>query len=218
MNIEILKKFCETDYLEWAKEPFSQNGYTFATDGRVILRVAKLPGMVERMIKMVKDLPWSMLQKRSKFRLRPGTFNAVREHFLCAECSPDAMPEKPCPKCDGREIDEDYPLCGGVRLKKEDGRQWNTKECLHCDGTRWAAKIVWCLRHHEDVDKRCHLKPSILQKMLDHLGVIEFVEPEGLGPVGFRFALGDGLLMPVRPAEWHVAANMVEGKNDNGDM
>jgi hypothetical protein len=62
------------------------------------------------------------------------------------------------------------------------------------------------------------LNPRILQKMTDNLGPIEFVEPEESKAVGFRFVGGDGLLMPMRSAPWHVMANMKEEKNDNGDL
>jgi hypothetical protein len=209
MEIETLKKFCGTDFPEWIKAPWNREGSTYATDGHVILRVSALPDNVERTIDKVKELPWSTLAKRSTFRLLPGTFNAVRERFLCRKCVPDAALAKPCTKCEGKDSGEDCLACGGVGLEKEKGQeQWKTSQCPECDGTRWREKSVWCLRNHDEVDKRYYLNPRILQKMVENLGPIEFVEFEKNKPVGFRFAGGDGLLMPMRPAPWHIAANI----------
>jgi hypothetical protein len=223
MEIEILKKFCGTDYPEWIMEPWNQDGYTYATDGHVIVRMISsshgegitLPPILgERETAIIKKLPWSTLAKRSTFsRLLPGTFNAVRERFLCRKCVPDAALAKPCTKCEGKDSGEDCLACGGVGLEKEKGQeQWKTSQCPECDGTRWAEKTVWCLRNHEDVDKRYYLNPRILQKMIENLGPIDFVEPEEIKPVGFRFAGGDGLLMPMRPAPWHEAVNLIKGE------
>jgi len=219
MEIETLKKFCGTGYPEWTNEPFNQDGYTYATDGRVILRVLALAGVVRQVNMTVKKLPWSTLEKRSTFRLVRDTFNAVRERFPCGKCASDAPAAHPCPQCEGKHNGEYCLTCGGVGLEKEKGQeQWNTSQCPECDGTRWADKVVWCLRNCKDVDKRYYLNPRILQKMIENLGPIDFVEPEESKPVGFRFAGGDGLLMPMRSAPWHVAANMMEEKNDNGDL
>jgi len=220
MEIEILKKFCGTDFPEWIKTPFNMDDYSIATDGHVIVRVissshgqgiALPPILGERETAMIKKLPWSTLKKRSQFRLRPEKFAAAREHFLCQYCFPGAPMAGPCPECKGKDSD-DCSTCEGSGVKKTDSGAWNTIQCPECGGTRWHGAVVWLLRYDPELNKCYELNPKILQKMLDVLGVIELTAPPEQGPVGFRFDGGDGLLMPMRSASWKKIANMESGE------
>jgi len=219
MEIEILKKFCGTDWPEWILTPFTNGEFTYATDGHVILRVSEFQGLVsKKVVEKVEELPWKMLENRTKFRLFQNTLAAVREHFLCMECSSDAPQAKPCTKCEGKDSGEYCSTCLGLGLKRERGqKQWNTSQCPECDGTGWESGTVWCLRYGEDIRTCYFVNPKILQKMALNLGLIEFVDPAGVTkPVGFRFAGGEGLLMPMRPATGSVVVNIrkeCESKN-----
>jgi hypothetical protein len=191
MNIDLLMSFCSKDETRTIAKPFSDELYTYATNGYVMIRVDR-----------VDDVPINS----------PVTLEHMEELFDCTPTTP--MPEititkKQCPACEGSGRVTKCPECDGCGWVDFDNR-FNTYEveCKSCDGDgvtpgnknscdvcKGTGKIV-------DKEKNVEIdgiafRSTILDPITKLTNVKFFVRKEDK-PATFSFDGGMGVVMPVR--------------------
>jgi len=187
-----------------------RDNYVYATDGHVIVRITgaceDFPGP-NRFRDIILDLPWSVLEAGRRFRVRREAVLSLLDNRPCTDCSPETE-TKECIKCHGE----------GCSDCDDEGWIYNTKDCPNCLGTgRWNHEKHW------QVGPEYIIGLAQLARIVMLCGDIElFVGNDNTKPVGFRFAGGEGLLMPVRWGE-HVKpinnsqeAGKLEGEEGEG--
>jgi hypothetical protein len=169
-----LQPFCgKEESRPYVNQPFRIGDFTFATDGRILLRIpaedGDLPpagapgGLSGQLVHMFKDLSEAVFAA-------PGSATL-----------PPAPPTGECPSCDGRGFVHDCPHCECV-CKGCDGRGDLDPE--KATSTTFAG-ATFCLAY--------------IRQMLA-LPSIEIAAETAAngGPMLFRFAGGVGVLMPMR--------------------
>lgn len=63
-----LKEFCAGKEGSWNEEPINQRGYTYATDGHVIIRVPKLKGYKTIRVPDFEALPWGEMDDPNEWK------------------------------------------------------------------------------------------------------------------------------------------------------
>src|SRR6266852_1217892 len=110
-----LKSFCETDpdtSRKWLLKPLSSKDWSYATDGRIIVRVPRCPDVPEDEEAGKKcDLLFEKASPKPSFAPAPKIE------------LPPAMQDEECASCDGRGHIHDCPTCGC--------------KCPDCNGTGW---------------------------------------------------------------------------------
>lgn len=177
-----LQQFCGADdFRPYLQKPFRRNGYVYATDGRILLRVDD-------------DEQYSTVEKVNTERVFEKISAAVFVPAPSVNIPPKApISERECRDCDGRGTEHDCPDCGC--------------ECDTCDGTgriKDQPEISTSLCGHLfNVDyirlmftlPDLEIAPSQAQIVDGHSAL----------PMFFRFAGGVGALMPLsRQYEKHV--------------
>ena len=190
-----LQVFCRSSDKSFAV-PFSNEFYTYATNGHIIVRV---------------DRRQEMTGKQDK--VRPEAISFTPQHDGEWRQLPDysAAPKKKCRVCDGRGKVLVCPECGGEGevVLSNDWHEYEA-ECKSCYGDGWLAgieseKLVVC--------ERCAGSGEVYGKegtkiggsmvalcLLDKLKTLPEVEvflPELKGMINFRFAGGCGALMTL---------------------
>lgn len=98
MDID-LQPFCSTDIdRQYLLKPFSRNGYTYATNGHIMLRVAERPGIPDVEKQFNQERPLEGIEAAEFFR-----------PIFDLPPAPDGL--GPCDKCDGRGYAHDCPDC-----------------------------------------------------------------------------------------------------------
>lgn len=202
--------FCEgyasapSRYLDIEK-PFVWQGYKYATDSRIAVRVAA-PGEFEsleegrRIPKSIVNVGWHLAEG--------ATWEPWPERA-------SATVERECPRCKGRGTvgySHHCATCGGSGAIIEEcphcGHDMDEEECEHCDGKgefyRYSCSYcdgkgegellkeqpVGLARIAGDYDDRIRRLP----------GPIEYVPPKtDDGAILFRFDGGEGVIMPLMP-------------------
>lgn len=112
MNEQELQEFCGNSDTEpsrpYLHSPFSRGDFTYATDGRIMVRIARVAS-ITRDAEQIKTLDKPL----------EGAENATY-HCLPTVDLPQVQKE-PCSKCDGRGHEHDCPDC--------------ECECVACDGS-----------------------------------------------------------------------------------
>jgi len=183
MNLDQLKTYCSTDIQrKWVTQPFTVGDSTFATDGRILLRVpaiAEVPEVPEATqgSKGVRALVQDVVNE-----YKPLPSFEPREKGPCPECDGTGKTGwVECPDCDERIYLDGQTIvclgCGGLgrRLKRDDV---NNLSAVDIGGTWISAKYY-----------------EILSKLP---GLTIATNKDATGPCHFKFDGGDGLLMPVR--------------------
>jgi hypothetical protein len=170
MNLELLKTFCSTElYHPTITSPFSSGDFTYATDGRILLRV---PRVAE--VQRVDDA----LAKRCDniFTQWPsvGDWKPLPDPFTVLD------PPRDCSKCDATGRHE--CTCG------------HEHPCGKCGGN---GRIERELKSRVDFGKHA-LAGHYVQLSSTLPGVLMRESAGGgLDPVGLKFDGGDGVLMPL---------------------
>lgn len=174
MELETLKLFCEEGHPK-VGQPWTDGQYTYASDGFIIIR---LPGrIVENEGKIdAKILPWNTVREGVKpdLHITAEEVKAAKERHGCRH--------------------ENYH-------RIIDAARDCMAECPRCDDTGWINWSDWAL------PGGIRVSPWFLDRIVTHCGDIDvfLMPPEVVGytlmPVGFRFAGGDGLIMPKTAGE-----------------
>lgn len=198
---KLLKAFCSKD-VRITMTPFYQNGYTYATEGNVCIRV---PGKhTENLtgVDAVTTIPWGRIGSRRMFRLKLKDIRPPEKDEICAACEPGGK-RGVCTRCKGDgEIEfegDDCPKCDGEGFVGP----WDTPNCPECLGTRWGTGIFNI--------PPAYFAVKYLQFILSHVGPIEIFQPEtDYGPMFFTFHGGEGALMGlcVNQIDVHKAINV----------
>lgn len=197
MNQEQLQRFCapEGDY-RGIDKPIRRNGYIFATNGHLLVRVTDNPDI--ECATSHAELPTleSIAQEVSALTQYKPLQIQLPAPSICSACNGHGKVNV-CNVCDGKGEfrhgchDYDCKECdGGGRFASANG----TKACTHCDGTGYDPhqRVI--------VEGDAGFARHYLSLLMAVPGIefsVNDKEPEN-GIAGFRFEGGIGALMPVR--------------------
>jgi len=178
--LELLQKFCSQDKTRaYLMTPFSSRDFTFATDGRVLIRVRRIEGVRE-----AADTDIDVVRIKTI-------------HSFFAKESPGKWVD--LPKNDGTWA-QDCVDCGGkkvlsiIRCDECDHLIKLEKPiiCPHCDGSGKSYNMVRVPFGNRSLNAEYLIKLALLPKVRMCLGGDE------TEVVAFTFDGGDGRLMPMR--------------------
>ena len=200
-----LRIFCNhDDRREALKSPFSDEKFTYATDGHICIRVPRIAEIPESEggVSLLKYLKfdhsemtdWKPLSveipdvKRVSCKSCKGSGKVI----TCQDCDGDGEVEYTYDSLSGKTYDADMecPVCDGRGKLNGDG-----DHCEDCAGQGY---------HIEPVPVKLEIGLSIsnhlLQRVKDLPGIMIAVQGriDDMPPVRFRFDGGCGLIMPMR--------------------
>lgn len=188
--LNTLKRFCSTDEDRHSlQQPFSQEEFSYATDGRVIVRMARLRDVPEVVDAPIAQNLWKNLGVNIAELKGWMEIPALPEiqYNLCEACFGSGM-MRVCAKCEYCPDDADYqkcPDCGAVSFEKI--------PCSHeCSNGRHQVAAGINIGN-------TRLNVIYLHKlnMLKGVMICPYM-PSNADAVPFRFEGGDGLLMPMK--------------------
>jgi predicted RNA-binding Zn-ribbon protein involved in translation (DUF1610 family) len=200
MTKDDLHKFCATDpFRTNINKPFTKGEYTYATNGHILVRVPKIDSVGEQ---EVSDIYRPVEPEPIFATIKPHTYHPIPEIpepiiRPCVMCGGDGKIYI-CPECDGDgEVHfntryNDYACecetCGG------DGYISNDKSgpitCKNCDGS---GKIT---EKSDSLASGRHYN-NLYLSWLRELPNCFLAEADGMEPGHFKFAGGDGIIMPL---------------------
>jgi len=183
----LLKQFCHDDH-HTLSAPWSLEEHTYASDGHIMIRVARLPEVPEndRAPDARKILP----------KAQPA------EWFTLPDCKLPGLED--CPTCNGKGKDVECPECDG------DGEVWLKNsyneyecECKSCEGSGQLPECPKCngtgkLYPNEGIQVGC---AKFHPKYLLRLAALPNCKIGPMAPTEtawITFDGGEGVLMPVR--------------------
>lgn len=202
MNTETLKKFCYPDNMRPnLMEPFSRDGYTWASDGRIMIRVPEIPGAVGH--KKAPD-PWTAwlkkpLEEYIPAELPQGWQEMEVEYFECQTCQGTGQVYI-CPECEGEGVakckccgsENDCKTCeGAFFVSAEQGGR--PVRCEDCNGETCRRKRTPVRLPGSD----CIIDLFYLKLVMELPGARLFRDGSH-DPLCFTFDGGEGVLMPIR--------------------
>jgi len=168
---DALLKLCKDSVLKEYK-PFAFNGYTYATNGYILVRIKGELSGIQKVADEpipVSSLDWSLFEHYDKgLKIQKAQVKAVNKPvYECPEC-----------KCEGY-------------INYHSGYHYYEWECLTCygDGTV-KTTLLWKLADN------IYLLLYTLELLLDTVGDIECFPSEIGRLVPFRFSNGDGFVSP----------------------
>jgi hypothetical protein len=164
-----LKQFCGNQpFREYINEPFSQDGFTWATDGVIMLRVDHIASL-------------GPCPREGGLNVSKPLVGIEKAAFTCRQFSFPPAPSKRgmCMTCDGRGTEHTCPDC--------------TCKCDDCNGSGDADPE---LQMSTIVSGRI-FNLSYVRKVSE-LPNVEIADCDGEIPMWFRFDGGYGALMPMR--------------------
>jgi hypothetical protein len=193
MNKDDLMPFCEASRKGIA-QPWSAGDYTYATNGRVLIRIPRLGDVPE--CALAPKAAQLFNQERGQVKRQLAEINFI------------FIPEIFCPYCNGAGKLTECPECHG------DGKVIATNfhndyevDCATCGGTGKPPLCEICVGTGKIISDEPHkVGKSWYQKIYLELlktlpdCVLYESYPKPLSPAYFRFNGGDGLLMPMRPS------------------
>lgn len=194
MKKEILESFCGGDYVERKfDKPFSSSDSTYATDGRIIIRVPRMGEFNNLPLVDIGNLGWDTAFENQTWQKLP---DGDIERKKCPACKGTGKMTV-CPDCDGE---------GDVKFKK--GRNHYSCECKECDGNGFlAGGTEKCGRCNGigliPVERKFIIGTVIVDAkyihLLKKLSNTEIYIPDGeFKPIPFRCDEGVGFVMPMR--------------------
>lgn len=171
ITLEMLQPFCGEDKTRPAMmRPFPQNGFTFATCGRCLVRVPLIDGTPS----IDETIPAPPTVTEKALPIPPedvewGTFSTLPE-----------------PEMEGCHICAGYGKCACCEV-------CGTHECGNCDGTGQTEKRLRVVIEHRTFDAKYLRKISMLPGLL-----IAAKFGSELEPMAFKFDGGIGSVMPMR--------------------
>lgn len=181
------------------ERPFSQGGYTYATDGGMIIRIPRLNTVPEVCGAPDPDtLPF--WRDRADVKLLPLPSYELPSPKSCSVCEGSGFTEE-CEECGGsgiisfssryNEYSDECKTCDGEGVNVSD--EEDGKACRACNGSGdapgQALRVKW---GGSLIDGR------LLERIKDLPGV-KITEMHGvINPCMFFFDGGDGLIMPLR--------------------
>jgi hypothetical protein len=197
MTNEQLQKFCSKDETRpGITQPFTDGEWTYATDGRMMIRVP-----------VTEPVPWRESQPKNAYTLIPDRAGMTpcelppgwqaRELPMrdCKECDGDGKDRIECDECKGECViecsecghSEDCEKCDGT------GDMPGTGSCEDCNGT---GKVEG--KFPVPVNRECSVCVDLKYLRLAHeLPGVKLFYRSGNGPLRIEFDGGDGCLMPV---------------------
>lgn len=208
MNLQDLKKFCSTDHTRpTILKPFTQDGFTFATDGRILVRIPAIEGGADDGPEdSIRVIP-SDLKNYQPVQLPPNWESIIQPETPCHTCEGTGSIGK-CRHCQGHgEIEcetcghEEYCRpCQGTGKASSKETQGYTEPCEDCDGRGKTTELVKISLNRGAcfLDLR-YLRlaatlPNLRLRFLDEHSVLRM-----------DFESGDGAIMPIRPGSKEVA-------------
>lgn len=188
-----LQPFCsESDLRPNMQKPWSRDGFTFATDGRILVRVSstEYPVAENEAAPEASDAG-------------PFNHNSLETEWIPVPDIPEPM-FSDCRKCKGTgKSDKCRECCGDGRHECDCGHE---HDCGECDGTGYswfAEKCDNCENGKVEETQQVAVGEAVvnavyLRKIAD-LPNPEFARPtEWDKPIAFKFNGGVGYLMPMR--------------------
>lgn len=186
LNPQELIPFCSTDETRPSlRQPYTRGGYTYATDGRIAVRVPAIDGIPDR-VPAIDGIP--DVERAPDCE---GVFRTLTPTDAPWQPIPTDLPELPdgheCPECNGRaEVRWSY-------RDKDGDKHERSFECPVCDGDGVIegrpVPMPW---QGLTLDARRVAKFAALP------GPVEFQAPsDPYEPVRVRFNGGIGLFMPM---------------------
>ncbi len=192
-NID-LKKFCGPDVNHQLREPFSEGAYTYATNGRFLIRVPRIPEITATRPDCVKleKLVFGVSEKNYK----PLLAYPEPKKERCGICKGSGRSTE-CEECEGEGLIEWSTSCNEYEAECKschgDGRVSGSDElCPYCDGSGEIYGDRFCF---VPVSKDRGLNIPLLEKLktLEGLLLGELNKNDSLIP--FSFNGGDGVVM-----------------------
>lgn len=204
-----LTQFCNAnDPREFIRTPFSDDQYTYATDGHIIIRVPRIPEITVpggTTLPQWKQMPWDH-DTLTEWHPLPSEIPNSRQVeckscdgtgkvITCEDCDGDGEVEYTYDSLSGKTYDADLecPVCDG--RGKMNG---NGERCEDCDGHghRFEAVAV------KVESFGLYVSNQLLQRVKDFPGIVIAIKgpvtPNDLPPIRFRFSEGVGIIMPMR--------------------
>jgi len=193
-----LTRFCSKDETRYHHKPWSRGGYTYATEGHIMIRVPRLADVPEN-----PDAPDCNNVFVQAAKVETRTWHMI---------PPYTLERKPCKNCDGKGYFQKCENCEGSGYVGK-----NDRDCSDCDGDGFQPcdKIDRGAHPCEDCNgeglgrPECYvdfmdgekilarLQGTFLELVKDfpgvQIGIYKVMEPAVI-----RFEGGEGLLMPVR--------------------
>lgn len=165
-----LKKFCGTEETRpYLHNPFSRGDFTYATNGRIMVRVPRQDGVPD--VEMPDGRKLDVEKPFHEAGPRPESMMPL--HLKLPETTTEE-----CEECEGRGFEHDCPDC--------------ECPCTECDGSGQAEKDI-------SVSIRGAIFDAKYIRLIQSLPNARFVVvPSPEGPTWFAFDGGEGLLMPMR--------------------
>lgn len=187
----MVRLFCHPNR-EDIREPFSDDTFTYFTDGRIILRQSKMPEMTKpNPFASLKELPWDEV-----FTEWIPLKCVEIKHKECQRCNGGGKVSK-CPECEGEgyvTLDTRYHSYES-RCKTCEGEEVFPGDDQKCDACYGSGLIP--------IDDKYKIGNVIINAkyihVLGHLKNVELVViGDPLKPVPFRCDEGIGFVMPMR--------------------
>jgi hypothetical protein len=175
-----LLEFCEHNaFRRPIAEPFVQDGYLYATDARIAIRIPTKQSNTERedgaRYPRMADIFTGLKPVQSRWHAEEGWLQWPTKP-LEIPTPTDAKQGVVCPIC----------LGGGEYWTDGD-----TRRCVYCDGDGYLS-----LYDNASLGPACF--SGMYWRLIARLPNVWYREPKNAGkPLWFRFAGGDGVLMPI---------------------
>ena len=182
--------FCSSDAIRPAlMEPFSLGPHTYATDGRVIIRVPVIAGVKTENIGADK-LEWNLPAG--------GTVCAIPEiqppeMLACPDCKGTGK-MKLCARCNGKGWTRCFECGHETECRTCRGKTANNPDtpCCECDGAG----------RYEAFGQTVEIGGSLfgaqyLRKIVTLPGLVFYVGTDATQPAYFTFDGGEGIIMPI---------------------
>ena len=193
MDLATLEGFCSV-YAERIATPWNKDGFTFATDGYILIRVPLMAGVPERInhpedVNLIAENP----EPTGGFIHLPSLESMGVT--ICPRCKGNPPDSEKCPECEGR-----------CEVELSNSHSDYTVECKSCegegevDGCKRCKGIGYLMKEDRVEIAGCKYQTINLIAFSRHLPNCS-IAPGGKGKASWiHFDGGDGLIMPTMDA------------------